>query len=121
MPPVSRRTASLRPATLGIGLLCLIILIPVISVLVLATGDTQGVWPHLVRNVMPSSVGQTLGLLAGVGLLSSALGVITAWLVTQYRFFGRSFLQWALIMPLAVPTYIAAYCYYELMDFTGPL
>lgn len=118
-PP--RRTASHKPVLTGIGLICLVTLIPVISLLVLATGDAGNVWPHLVRNVLPSSLGQTIGLLAGVGLVSSVAGAGTAWLVSQYRFFGRRVLQWALILPLAIPTYIAAYCYYELLDFTGPV
>ncbi len=102
-------------------LICAIALIPFFALLLLAFGDSRDVWLHLVTNVLPRSLSTTLLLMAGVGLLSSAMGVGAAWLVSRYEFFGRRTLQWALVLPLAVPTYISAYCFTELMDFTGPI
>jgi iron(III) transport system permease protein len=49
------------------------------------------------------------------------LGVPTAWLVTRYEFPGRQVLKWALILPLAIPTYIAAYAYSGIFSFKGPI
>jgi ABC-type Fe3+ transport system permease subunit len=63
--------------------------------------------------------GRTLGLMVGVGVLSLLIGTGTAWLVTMYRFPGRSVLQWLLLLPLAVPTYIIAHSYLELLDYSG--
>ena len=80
------------------------------------SGDT---WPHLVTNVLPGAVRQTLGLMAGVALISLVIGTGTAWLVTMYRFPGRRLFQWLLLLPLAMPTYIVAYCYLELFDYSG--
>jgi iron(III) transport system permease protein len=57
--------------------------------------------------------------MAGVGALSLLIGTGTAWLVTMYRFPGRRVLQWLLLLPLAVPTYIIAYSYLELFDYSG--
>ena len=57
--------------------------------------------------------------MAGVGGLSLLLGTGTAWLVTMYRFPGRRIFQWLLLLPLAVPTYIIAYSYLELLDYSG--
>ena len=102
-------------------LICAIALIPFFALLLLAFGDSRDVWLHLVTNVLPRSLSTTLLLMVGVGLLSSAMGVGAAWLVSRYEFFGRRTLQWALVLPLAVPTYISAYCFTELMDFTGPV
>jgi iron(III) transport system permease protein len=57
--------------------------------------------------------------MAGVGLLSLLIGTGTAWLVTMYRFPGRRVFEWLLLLPLAVPTYIIAYSYLELLDYSG--
>jgi iron(III) transport system permease protein len=57
----------------------------------------------------------------GAGALALVLGVTTAWLVTRVRVPGRRFFEWALILPLAVPAYIAAYTYAGMFDVTGPL
>ncbi len=62
---------------------------------------------------------RTLGLMAGVGALSLVIGTGTAWLVTMYRFPGRRYFQWLLLLPLAIPTYIIAYSYLELLDYSG--
>src|SRR5690606_38187872 len=50
-----------------------------------------------------------------------SIGVLSAWLVTAYRFPGRQFLQWALILPLAMPAYVMAYAYTDWLQFTGPV
>lgn len=57
----------------------------------------------------------------GVGALSLILGISTAWLVTQYSFKGQGFFNWALLLPLAMPTYITAYSYTGLLDVAGPV
>jgi iron(III) transport system permease protein len=57
--------------------------------------------------------------MAGVGALSLLIGTGTAWFVTMYRFPGRRVLQWLLLLPLAVPTYIIAYSHLELFDYSG--
>jgi iron(III) transport system permease protein len=64
---------------------------------------------------------ETLILLAGTGLLSSAIGVGAAWIVAMYRFPGRGALALLLVLPLALPTYLAAYVAVELTEYYGPL
>ncbi|MCV6576352.1 MAG: iron ABC transporter permease [Cohaesibacter sp.] len=115
-------TANLR-TWIGWGLLALLlffVLAPILSLLILALGDAGDVWPHLVRTVLPRAVLTTAQMMLGVGALTILLGVSTAWLVTMCRFPGRSFFQWALLVPLAIPTYIVAYTSVELLDYTGP-
>ncbi|MEC9343536.1 MAG: ABC transporter permease subunit, partial [Pseudomonadota bacterium] len=102
-------------------LVAAVALIPFVSLFVLASGDSEGVWPHLVANVLPRALGETFLLLAGVGFLTSTIGITSAWLVSRYQFPGRNFLHWALVLPLAIPTYLAAYSFVEIADFTGPL
>lgn len=64
---------------------------------------------------------RTLSLMAGVGVLTLLIGTGTARFVTMCRFPGRSLFQWLLLLPLAIPTYIIAYCYLELFDYSGTL
>ena len=94
---------------------------PVIAVFVLALQSSGDTWPHLVANVLPGAVQRTLGLMAGVGLITLAVGTGTAWLVTMYRFPGRRIFEWLLLLPLAVPTYIIAFSYLEFLDYSGVL
>lgn len=98
-----------------------IVVLPILSIFVIALTPTGDVWRHLFANVLPSALQQTGWLMLGVGLLTASMGAITAWLVTMYRFPGRDALDWLLILPLAIPTYVAAYTYVELMDYAGPL
>lgn len=106
---------------LGALALSLILLLPLASVIALSTQSSENVWPHLVTTVLPGYVWRTLLLTGGVGFLSFVIGTGTAWLVTMTRFPGRGALQWALLLPLAMPTYIIAYTFVELLTYAGPV
>ena len=100
-------------------ILSLIALAPIIAIAVIALQSSGDTWPHLIANVLPGAVRRTLGLMLGVGVLTLLIGTGTAWLVTMYRFPGRRYFQWLLLLPMAMPTYIIAYCYLELFDYSG--
>ncbi|HEU0059510.1 MAG TPA: iron ABC transporter permease [Hyphomicrobiaceae bacterium] len=110
-----------RAWTVLAGLLAGIILLPIGTIVVLALSSEQNVWPHLLATVLPRALADTFILMAGVGVLALALGTAAAWLVTMYRFPGRGVLDRLLVLPLAMPTYIVAYCYVELLDYSGPV
>lgn len=94
---------------------------PLISLARMAwTGDAE-LWPHLAAYVLPVSSMQTILLLVGVAILTALAGIVPAWLVTTFRFTGRDTLQWLLPLPLAFPTYIAAYIYVDILDTAGPI
>ncbi|MDN7943767.1 iron ABC transporter permease [Burkholderia multivorans] len=78
-------------------------------------------WRHLAAFVLPQVLANTLLLLAGVGAIVSIVGTGCAWLVTAYDFPGRRTLTWALLLPLAVPTYIVAFAYLDLLHPIGPV
>lgn len=99
----------------------LFVLLPVLALAVFALHGSPGLWSHLVRNVLPSAVGQTVMLLTGVGVIVASIGTITAWLVAACDFPGRRIFGWALLLPLAVPTYIVAYAYLDLLHPIGPV
>lgn len=96
-------------------------LLPIGALVVLAAQPTGDVWSHLIGTVLPRSLQTTFLLLLGVGLITFIIGTGTAWLVTMCRFPGRALFDWALLLPLAVPTYIIAYTYVEILTFTGPV
>jgi iron(III) transport system permease protein len=107
--------------TLFAAALAGVILLPLGTILVLALGSQQNVWPHLVQTVLPRALADTLMLMGGVGIITLSLGTAAAWLITMYRFPGRGLLDRLLVLPLAMPTYIVAYCYVELLDYSGPV
>lgn len=92
---------------------------PVAALVLQALHGSGGLWPHLLANVLPHAFRETVILIAGVGVLVTFIGASTAWLVTAYDFPGRRQLEWALLLPLAVPTYIVAYAYLDLLHPLG--
>lgn len=95
-------------------------LVPVLALGWQAARGSEGLWSHLGRHVLPHALMQTAILMAGVGVLTAGIGTLVAWLVTAYDFPGRRMLEWALLLPLAVPTYIVAYAYLDMMHPLGP-
>ena len=117
---VGRRFADgLEASAVVVAAIVVLISLPLLSVLLIAIGPAESIWPHLLRNVLPQSIVTTLLLLAGTGLLALVTGAGAAWIVTMYVFPGRGLIDRLLVLPLAMPTYIVAYCYVDLLDYTG--
>ncbi|WP_086470880.1 ABC transporter permease [Devosia lucknowensis] len=116
-----RRTISISPwAAVAIAAAALA-LVPIAAIAATAVADTGGLWGHIIQFVLPQSTWNTLVLLAGAGLIASVVGTGSAWLVSAYDFRGRGLLEWALLLPLAVPTYIMAYAYLDILNPLGPV
>jgi iron(III) transport system permease protein len=98
-----------------------VVLAPLAAVLWIALHPTENIWPHLLSTVLPRYFTTTLVMMAGVGLLTAAVGTGAAWLVTMYRFAGRGWLVHALLFPLALPAYVGAYALVDFLDYSGPL
>ncbi len=103
------------------GLACAAALVPVVTLAILAFSGSGEDWPHLARNVVPVAIRTTLTLVVLTSLATAALGVAAAWSVVAYDFPGRRILSWALVLPLAVPPYLAAYAFGEFFLFSGPV
>jgi iron(III) transport system permease protein len=97
------------------------VLAPVGGLIWYAAQGSGDLWPHLASTVLPRALRTTVLLLSGVGLIVSVLGVGLAWLVAMYRFPGRRLFEWALLLPLAVPTYIVAFAYLDVLHPVGPV
>ena len=107
--------------SVGVILLCGMILGPVLAVLVAAFGDSGGLWSHLYDTVLGHYISNTLILMAGVGVVAIGFGVSSAWVISRYDFAGRRILEWMLLLPAAIPAYIIAYSYTEFFEYAGPL
>ena len=102
-------------------LIALGVLAPVLSLAWLALGSGFAHWAHLAEHVLPQAALNTAVLLSGVGALVLVIGTGCAWLVTACDFPGRRVLHWALLLPLAMPTYIVAFAYLDLLHPIGPV
>ena len=92
---------------------------PVAIVLSSLFGQYSENWSHLYNYVLRDYVINSFLLITGVSILTSLIGIITSWLVTNFNFSGKKFFEWALILPLSVPPYILAYTYTGLFDASG--
>ncbi|MDL5598721.1 iron ABC transporter permease [Bacillus subtilis] len=99
---------------------CLVVL-PLL-VLLLAWQDVdREIWAHLWDTQLPRLLGNSLVLVLGVGTGVTLLGVSLAWLVALCEFPGRRWLDWALMLPFAIPAYVLAFVFIGLFDFAGPV
>ncbi len=119
--PAARRGRGRGPLAWTALAIAGLLAIPVLSVLVNVFAPGPSAWRHLADTVLGSYVANTLWLVLGVGFGVIIGGVGTAWLVTMCRFPGRRVFEWVLILPLAVPAYVMAYTYTDLLQFTGPV
>ena len=98
-----------------------LVAMPLVALVWLALSGTSSNWTHLATTILPEASLVTAELMLGVALLTGSIGVVTAWLVASFEFPGRRLFSWALVLPLAVPTYIAAYSFVEFLHFAGPV
>jgi iron(III) transport system permease protein len=105
----------------GSMLIALMVMMPIAALVMQAMKGSGDLWPHLLAYVLPEAVRTTSLLLCGVGLMVISIGTLTAWLVAAYEFPGRRWLEWALLLPLAMPTYIIAYSMLDLLHPIGPV
>jgi len=107
--------------SIGAVLIAGIVVAPMLAVFWIALHPAENIWPRLLSSVLPRYLGNTLLLMAGVGVVTAAVGTGAAWLVVMFRFPGRGWLDYALLFPMAIPAYIGAYALVDFLDYAGPL
>lgn len=99
----------------------LAVVAPFVSLGRSASQRSPELWTDLLAYVLlPASI-DTIVLLAGVAVVTATIGTGLAWLVTAFDFPGRRLLDGCLLLPLAVPTYIVAYAYLDVLHPIGPV
>jgi len=119
------KSNGMRPGRLGAlsfaaCVIAAVILIPILAVIYLAFYPSENIWPHLIQTTLPRYLLNSLVLMMATGLLAGTMGVAAAWLVAMKEFPGRKLLEWALLLPLSIPTYIGAYALVDFWEYAGP-
>lgn len=102
-------------------LIAFIVLLPILSVIWIALTPDQNIWPHLISTTLPRYMANTAILVISVGILTAVIGTLCAWMVVMYRFPGSRYLEWLLLLPLAIPAYVGAYALVDFLEYAGPV
>lgn len=102
-------------------LIASVITLPLVAILIQAALPAESVFGHLLDTVLPTYISNTLQLMFWVCLGAIFIATPAAWLVAKCHFPGRGIFQWALLLPLAMPAYVVAYVYTDLLDYAGPV
>jgi iron(III) transport system permease protein len=113
--------AGLSTWTVAALVLVLLTTIPLAAVFVGVLGPSSDTWQHIASTVLADYLLNSAALMVLVGALTLLMGVSAAWLVAMCSFPGRRIFEWGLILPLAIPTYIAGITYAELLAYGSPL
>ncbi|MCA3024631.1 MAG: iron ABC transporter permease [Rhodocyclaceae bacterium] len=114
--PTNRRGNFWFAVTLAVALL-----LPLASVLTSVFQADQGAWQHMRATTLADLLGNSILLLSLVGIGAASIGTGTAWLTARYNWWGRRTLEWMLVLPLAMPAYVMAYTYTDLLQYAGPV
>ncbi|ENK0808138.1 ABC transporter permease [Vibrio fluvialis] len=106
--------------TSSVALTTLLVL-PILAIFFTAIGQTDDVFAHLMSTVMPTYAFNTVVLTLSVMALALLFGIPSAWLMAMCRLPGEKVLQWALVLPLAIPGYIVGYIFTGWFDYAGPI
>ncbi|MDV4167570.1 iron ABC transporter permease [Rhodovulum sp. FJ3] len=116
-----RRVVSVDPWSIGAVVIAGLVMLPILVVVGMALFPAENVWPHLISTTLPRYVMNTGVLMVCVAALAAAMGTGAAWLVTMYRFPGARWLEWLLLLPLAIPAYVGAYALVDFLEYAGPV
>ena len=105
---------------LSVGL-ALLLSLPLFALIFEAVTGTGESFEHIRQTVLADYVINTISLMALVAILVLLIGVPLAWLLASCQFTGKKFFNWALVLPLAMPAYLVAYTYTDLLDYAGPI
>ncbi len=98
-----------------------VVLAPLLYIASQLLGPASDAWSHVAETLLPRYAADTARLVLYTSAWALLFGVVPAWLVSAFRFPGRGALSWLLATPLAVPSYIAAFAWSGLLDFSGPV
>jgi iron(III) transport system permease protein len=105
-------------SVLTLTIVCFIA-VPIFTIIIKLFNGPGESWNHLKNTVLLDYVTNSLFLLLGTSILTLLFGVSSAWIVSRYEFKFRKQIEWLLILPLALPSYITAYAYAGVFDYGG--
>ncbi len=117
-PRARQRVPAWTAAALAVAAIVAVPILAILSSLLAPAGE---VWTHLWRTQLPELIVNTLLLLIVVGTGTLVLGTVLAWLVVGHSFPGSRLFEWALVLPLAIPAYVAGFAFLGMLEFSGPV
>lgn len=102
-------------STLGVVL----ILAPTLDVLLKIFEEPNENWYHVKEFLLKDYTINSLKIAFFTAIFTLILGVVLAWLISMYDFPFRKFFSLSLVLPIAIPGYIAAYTYAGIFSYTG--
>ncbi|WP_408629806.1 ABC transporter permease [Aliiroseovarius salicola] len=111
----------ISPWSIGAAFIAALVMMPILSIIWMALTPEENAWPHLMATTLPRYTINTLVICISVGVLSAAIGMGSAWMLTMYRFWGSRWMQWLLLTPLAIPAYVGAYAMVDFLEYAGPV
>ncbi|WP_086981594.1 ABC transporter permease [Vibrio aphrogenes] len=107
--------------TLTSWFITLLLVIPIFAIFWIAIGESDELFAHLFSSVLPTYTLNTFLLVCGTVILTCVFGLPAAWFMAMCHIPGEKWLQWLLVLPLAMPSYIVGYIYTDWFDFAGPI
>jgi iron(III) transport system permease protein len=104
-------------------LIACMVLLPILAVLgatVQWNAVSTQILQEMAATVLPRYAFTSVALCVLVGFGVGLIGTTTATVVALFDFAGRRVLQWALLLPLAMPAYVVAYAYTDFLQYSGP-
>jgi iron(III) transport system permease protein len=99
-----------------------VLLLPLVALVITGLGAIgSGTLVHVLRTVLAETVWTSAALATGTLVGTLGIGMACAWCVERYEFAGRTVWAWLLVLPLAMPTYVVAYAYTDLLQYSGPV
>ncbi|WP_413777663.1 ABC transporter permease [Thalassovita sp.] len=115
------RMKLVSPWSVGAAMIAGIVLMPIVAVIWIALTPSDNIWPHLLATTLPRYLVTTGVLMVSVGVLAGMVGTGAAWIIARYSFPMSRWLEWLLLLPLAIPAYVGAYALVDLMEYAGPV
>ncbi len=99
----------------------MLIILPLLGMLFELTSPVTPEWNHIKTYLLKEYMINTVILVILVATFSILMGVFSAYVIARYNFKGRNLIAWLLVLPLAIPSYIAGYIYADMTSYTGTI
>ncbi len=99
----------------------LLIVIPLLALILSVFKVDFDNFYYLWNNLLVDYSLSTIYLVLLTSFFSLIFGILPAWYISTSRFKGRNLYDILLYLPLAIPTYIMAFTYSDVLSYTGPI
>lgn len=121
LPILGRLRCFMDGWRLAVVVVATFVALPILVIFSSLLSPEKEIWQHFAETLLMGIALNTAVLVTGVLAGTSVLGISLAWLTGACEFPGRRIFSWALLLPLAIPTYVFAFVFLGLFDFSGPV